>query len=112
MMTLDINNEAVMESIRQELARKTGKQVERVDGIHNLRFGAGAIFRVCPVGNTHIFVIFRPSVSRQGSPASASVKEIDEALKYLTVTEPHVIEVNEEGVHPARHERSYGTKAT
>jgi hypothetical protein len=111
MATPDIH-ETVVESIKQELKSKTGKQVERVEGPHHQLLGPGAILRVSSVGDTHIFVVFRPGLCRQGSPASGLVKEVAETLKLLTVTEPGVIEVDENGVHLARPLRSYRTKAT
>jgi hypothetical protein len=111
MVTPDID-EAVVESIRQELQRKTGKQVERVDGAHNRLFGPSAIFRVSPVGDAHIFVVFRPGLCRQGSSASGLVKEVAETIEALIATEPQVIEVDEKGVHQARPLRSYRITTT
>jgi hypothetical protein len=111
MATSDID-EAIVESIRQELRRRTGKQVERVDGAHGRVLGRGAIFELSSVGDTRIFVVFRPALCREGSPASAFVREVAGRLEYLPVTEPFVIQVDEKGVHDARPVRSYAAVTT
>lgn len=110
---MDLNIDASeIEKVRKDLERETLREVKPSHGLHNLRFGHGIVFEISPVGDTYAFAVFRPSFFDQDRPRLELVKELSRKVKYLKVSEPHVIEVDHNGVHPERHEGSYRTKLT
>ena len=98
------------ERLQEKLSKETGKNVERINGTHSLILGPGILFKLSPVRDTHVYVLFKESFFDQRTPRSDFIKQLAQRLGNLTIIEPQVIEIDHNGVQVERSLKSYKIK--